>query len=695
MPQALLLPVAGVLFNIGAPLAIVNTVAGVGLAGSIFTTAVGFGLAAGASYLSSSLLGQNRRPDVPRLPTPEDGKYNLKQNVPSLAFVYGTRKKGGDYVLLEEKGGTAYHIIVHAAHEIDSYVKHYLGDSVATLNGSGYVTSVDSPDDGADKYYKIGSSYKVRILTRRGVAAETAYSDIVSTFSSIWGNDYRGDGLASVRMSVDSVSANDYTTVFPSGMPSHNAVVKGKKLYDPRTETTAYSENLALIRLDHLLAPYGGKQSLDDINTASFEAFADVCDENVTNRDDETEKRYHGGFWARYENDPVEIGREIDEAADAVLYEDANGKIAVHPGKWVEPDIHIEKGDISSFEYSANRNPAESVIAVRGRWIDPDQDYNTVDAAIYGEPYVSDEDERTRTVDNQCVDKHNHIQRLQKLRYIRSRAPRVFITCDFWSAENLPFRRFVKVTKPPQLVEAYVEILGKPELVLYPELQYRFEGIVVPSTLYDFDAATEEGEPGGVPVKIGSGGIPDVNNFAVNINAGPYALATFDSESDLLIYELEFEATSGGAVYNLTAQAGVEEIQTSTLVDGVEYKFRMRARDTAASYGDWTSYITLTATADPTAPNAPTSVDATGGSGQATITWDNPNSANFQALKIYRNTVNTFGSATLAATLYTGVETYDDTGLSADDYYYWVTAANGSGVESSEVAAASNPVTVT
>ncbi len=697
MPQALLVPVAGVLFSVGAPLAVVNTVAGVGLAGSIFSAAVGFGLAATASYLSSSLLGRGR-PDVPPIPTPEDGKYNLKQNVPSLAFAYGTVKKGGDYVFLEEKNGTAYHVIVHAAHEIQGYVDHYLDDSVATLNGSGYVTSVDSPDDGADKYYKLGSSYKVRILTRTGADAETAYSDLVSTFSTIWSNNHRGDGLANVRMSVDSVGANDYTTVFPSGMPTHNAVLNGKKIYDPRDQTTAFSKNLGLIKLDHLLSPYGGKQQLADINTESFEAFADVCDESVTNRDDETESRYHGGIWARYENDPVEVGREIDEAADAVLYEDADGKIAVHPGKWVEPDIHIEKGDISAFEYLVNRNPSQSVIATRGRWIDPNQDYNTVDAAIYGDPYVSDDDERTRTVDNQCVQSHNHIQRLQKLRYIRSRAPRVFISCDFWAAENLPFRRFIKVTKAPQLIDAYVEIIGTPELKLYPELKYEFEGIVVPSTLYDFDASTEEGEPGGVPVKIGSGGIPDVENFAVTIEAGPFAVATFDSESDLLTYELEFEATSGGAVYNLSAKGGDEEIQTSVLIDGTEYKFRMRARDTAGSYGDWTSYITLTATADPTAPDVPTNVDAVGdtpSTGEAQITWTNPNSANFEALKIYRNTSNDFGSATLVTTLYNGVETYDDTGLSADDYYYWATSANGSGVESSDVAAASNPVTVT
>ena len=702
MPQALLLPVAGVLFNIGAPLAVVNAVAGVGVAGSIFSTAVGFGLSAAASYLSSSLLGQGRQADVPALPTPEDGKYNLKQNIPSLAFVYGQRRRGADYAFLEERGGVAYHVLVHAAHEIEGYTGHYLEDALATLDSSGDVISVDSEDEGASSYYRLGSDYKVRIETRNGVASETAYATLVSTFPSIWSEDHRGDGLSSVLMRVKSVNANDYTTVFPSGMPAHNAILKGKKLYDPRSGLTLYSENLALIRLDYLMAAYGGKQKSANINMDSFAAFADVCDEDVTIRDGESEKRYHGGLWARYENDPVDVGREIDEAADAVLYEDADGKIAVHPGSWVEPDIHIRKKDISHFELIANRNPAESVIAARGRWVDPAQDYNKVDAAIYGDPYVSDEDERTRTVDNECVDKHNHMQRLQKLRYIRSRAPRVTIQCDFWAAENLPFRRFVQVTKLPQLNGAYVEIIGQPKLVLFPELKYEFEGIVVPSTLYDFDASAEEGEPGGVPVKIGASAIPDVDNFDVAITSGDvgsgttgaYAVATFASASDVLTYELEYGQTSGGATSNISADTGDTSIQTGYLIDNVEYRFRMRARSATGSYGNWTSYITRTVVADAIAPAQPTNVTAIDGGGQATISWNNPNSANLESVRIYRNTVDDFASATLVEPINNGSETYTETGLLAGDYYFWVTSVNGSGIESAEVAAVPSPVTV-
>ncbi|WP_457814201.1 hypothetical protein U8C43_24470 [Sinorhizobium meliloti] len=75
-------------------------------------------LAANALYLGTYALAtaalafgatalQGMFVDKPKVPKPDDGSYNLKQSVPSLAYVLGRTKKGGDYVFLEEKGGKA------------------------------------------------------------------------------------------------------------------------------------------------------------------------------------------------------------------------------------------------------------------------------------------------------------------------------------------------------------------------------------------------------------------------------------------------------------------------------------------------------------------------------------------------------------------------------------------------------------
>ncbi len=138
-------------------------------------------LAANALYLGTYALAtaalafgatalQGMFVDKPKVPKPDDGSYNLKQSVPSLAYVLGRTKKGGDYVFLEEKGGKAHHIIVWAGHRIHQYVQHYLHDEKATLNVDGGVTS-------PGHYDKDGVSY-VHIKTKLGMNAETAYADV-------------------------------------------------------------------------------------------------------------------------------------------------------------------------------------------------------------------------------------------------------------------------------------------------------------------------------------------------------------------------------------------------------------------------------------------------------------------------------------------------------------------------------------
>jgi hypothetical protein len=102
----------------------------------------------GLAYAASLLVPK------PSVPKPEDGKYNLKQPVPPLSFALGRVKKGSDYAFLEEKDGTAYHILVWAGHRIEGYVDHYLHDEKVTSPGRGISrktprnTSISRPASG-------------------------------------------------------------------------------------------------------------------------------------------------------------------------------------------------------------------------------------------------------------------------------------------------------------------------------------------------------------------------------------------------------------------------------------------------------------------------------------------------------------------------------------------------------------------
>nr|CAD6413061.1 could be an antifreeze protein [Rhizobium sp. Q54] len=647
------------------------------------------GLAYGAALVQGLFV---QKPSVPK---PEDGSYNLKQNVPPLAYVLGMVKKGGDYVFLEERSGYAYHIMVQAGHRIKGYVQHYLHDEKLVLNAAGDVVS-------PAHFYKNGFNHVV-IKTRLGLGAETAYAEVMTMFPEIWTPQHRGDGLASVMMSCASVEAEDYLEIYPNQMPQHSAVLEGHaEIFDPRSGGYGYTTNLALFRLWHLTHPVGGKMSLDDMYLPEWQHAANVGDQIVINRIGGVELRYHGGMWFRANNDPVEVGRNLDQAAELVVYERPDGLVGVHSGEFVEPDVRLTRSDIISIQIDGNTRDAATVLAVRGRYADKDMDFNTADAAIYGDPYV-DDTERTKTVDNVCIQSHNHVQRLQKITYTRANAPRIAILAHYEAAKNVPYRRFVRVHYPPKATEVVVEITSSPKLSLR-NLTVEFSGIVVPETLYDFNAATEEGEPGASVVVLPPGGVPDPVNFNVVIQnevisgggTAAFAKATWDIVDNRLIHELEWEPTNGSEPpRSVTSKAGDTEVRSSYLADGVQYRFRLTAWGNGTPSTP-TAYQTLTATADPVPPGVVTSPSLIGGDGDATFSWIAPNSANYFAARLYMSTTNTFSSATLVATEY-GASAANDarsvTGLSAGTYYGWIVAINASGVASAAVA--TGPATVT
>jgi hypothetical protein len=136
------------------------------------------------------------------------------------------------------------------------------------------------------------------VSVRTGFDIQETWSTLVTFFPTIWTADHRGDGLAQVLMEVQTVVQEDFGNVYPQQMPVHTAIIDGAWVYDPRDDdqdpddhtTWLFSSNLALIRLDHLTKPYGGKLSLADMYLPDWIAAADVCDETVINVDEGEER---------------------------------------------------------------------------------------------------------------------------------------------------------------------------------------------------------------------------------------------------------------------------------------------------------------------------------------------------------------------------------------------------------------------
>lgn len=65
---------------------------------------------------------------------------------------------------------------------------------------------------------------------------------------------------------------------YPNGVPTVTALIRGAKVYDPRTGLTAWSQNPALCARDWALHKYGGALTADLVDDASVIAAANACD---------------------------------------------------------------------------------------------------------------------------------------------------------------------------------------------------------------------------------------------------------------------------------------------------------------------------------------------------------------------------------------------------------------------------------
>lgn len=633
-------------------------------------------------------------------PQPPNGSFNERQEIPPLRVIFGRVKSGGDFAFLEDRAGAAYQIIVHAAHRIEGYVQHWLHDEIVTLDDDGNAVT---PGHFAGK---------LDIHTQLGLNVETAWARAVSVFPSIWTVDHRGDGLSKVMIQFGGVAADAFSTTYPQGMPVHTAVIDGALVFDPRTnqdpndpDTWAFSRNLALGRLFHLTHPSGGRLRLSDLNMAEWIVAADVADELVVNRDTAEEPRYWGGLSWKFRGDgqdAVSIGQKLDEAAELVVYQRGDGLIGVHAGVIGEPTIWLDDDDFLSFRYDTNQSQANTVLAVRGHFTDPRNQWAQSDAAIYGDPYTgADETQRTGTVDNPVVQSHNHIQRLQKLRYIRANAPRVSAKIQYDDATaDILFSRFIGVRKPNRgLDPAILELVGGTKLSL-TDMTISFDAIVVPADLYDFDASTEEGIPGGVVGLAESTGVPVPTGFTVawlSDSAGFYGRATWDFVDNLFVYELQYQLADASEPPRSVSSNPTETVARTPPLPDVDHRFRLRTWSGGAPSG-WTAWLApgdsegdTTPTADPSGLTVTPNALFNG----YEVAWTNPSDSNFHHTELYR-AFGAFAIFTDAELVYTH---YGAPGSSADfadvdvgvgdgmtTYIsYWARSYNGSGVASALV----------
>lgn len=182
----------------------------------------------------------------------------------------------GTSVVLDHAPPSAAHVTV--VQTVGGSVEQFdAGTATIPFSLSGDTITVDAQYSGYSKtvqYQWTDSASKARIRSYLGSPSQTADATLISLFPALWTSAHRARGVAYLicEFSYDEQA-------YPSGLPSVSAVIRGAKLYDPRTGLTAWSENPALMARHILTHPQFGKRtSLTAAEDARIIAAANACD---------------------------------------------------------------------------------------------------------------------------------------------------------------------------------------------------------------------------------------------------------------------------------------------------------------------------------------------------------------------------------------------------------------------------------
>lgn len=382
------------------------------VAGSTFTMAAGFTLGfsvssfVGSLALSAAAQALAPKPKQPNISGGGNGGIEQSKTITARSsntprkLVYGETRLGGTYAYFEATDNDQYlHlVIVIAAHELEQFTTIYFNDEALTISGN----SVTSPS----KYNGLVDIYPVVVGSAGNIP-----SPLLATSS--WTSDHKLTDQAYIYAKLEFDP-----DAFEQGLPNISAKVKGRKIYDPRTSTTAWSQNPALVIRDYLTdSVYGLGATSAEIDDASFIAAANICEESVTLSGGGTQDRYTFDGVVDTQNTPRSNLEQMLTSLNGALYY-SNGKWSLRAGAYVTPTVTLDENDfVSGLTVTTANSARDSFNAIKGQFISPESNYQATDyPAITSSTFETEDNSERRylNLDLPFTDNAARAQRIAK-----------------------------------------------------------------------------------------------------------------------------------------------------------------------------------------------------------------------------------------------------------------------------------------
>ena len=277
-------------------------------------------------------------------------------------IIYGKMRVGAARLFDHTTGGDnkfLHRVLGFAGHEIEAFETIYINDEVATIDSSGNVTS-------PARY-----SGHINIYTHLGAADQEADSNLVSAVTD-WTAEHRLRGIAYLYCKF-----NFDADAFPNGVPEITAVIKGKKVYDPRTAATAWSDNPALCVRDYILSTgYGLGEAAVNIDDTAVTAAANICDQTNTTAST-TRYTCNGAFTTAIQ--PGEFLTNILTSTSGTLWY-AQGKWRMKAGAFTSSAMSLDENDLrSGITVSTRHSRRDNFNEIKGTFKGDESNYQVTD----------------------------------------------------------------------------------------------------------------------------------------------------------------------------------------------------------------------------------------------------------------------------------------------------------------------------
>tara|TARA_R110000803_G_scaffold189457_1_gene251940 strand:+ start:1573 stop:4323 length:2751 start_codon:yes stop_codon:yes gene_type:complete len=534
---------------------------------------------------------------------------NKASNNAPLPVVYGLRKIGGTRVFMETSGNDNeyLHVVIAMSEgEINSFENVYLNNIISTDSRFNSVLNV---------------------YTHTGADNQTADSNLVADLPN-WTSAHRlrGTAYVYVKLKYDQ-------DAYSSGLPTITADLKGTKVFDPRSNAIAWSDNPILAIRDYLTnTRYGRGIASSLIDDTSFIASANYCDTTVTLAG-ATVKRYTTNGIVNTSQGSMNILKQ--------LLTSCKGFLIFSGGQY---KIVIDKPETAGFTFSEDNIIGQWKVSlgsknnqfnrIRANFINKNKDWQPDIAVV--------ESASLRTLDNGILLEKSislpyttDIDRAKMITTININQSRQKISCEFtstieglkaevgdvvyikhstvgWQYLNASAGKKFRIIKMSLQNNDEVRV----QAVEYADASYNF------GTIYVSDSAPNTNLPDVTTTKIPVGLSVTEELYVTNTGQGVQVRAnlTWTAPTDAFAqyYEVEYAQNSGA--FEFVTQTRATSAPVNNLQAG-NFSFRVRTVNTIGVRSAYTTITTVLAGLT-TPPSQITNFSVRAIDGSAHMEWD-------------------------------------------------------------------------